>query len=187
MIGQVGNAFQSAFSPSVSGNMLTFLTSTMGIAPISSDWNFGDGSAPVTTTSTSITHSYSPGVYQATLSATDVTGYTAVHSMNISTQGPTWCFANYYSLVNPVISPYNLAGVIIEWRDAGGTLYTSLNDGQLKKSYFNIISVENYINNANAQATKKIHAKISCTLYNITNTASVLLENADVVFSVAHL
>ncbi len=189
VVGQVGNAFQAAFSPSVSGNTLAFYTSTAGVVPVNNVWNFGDGTPVLPATITpSVIHTYSvSGVYQPTLSATDFTGYTAIRRMNVSTQGPTSCFANYYDIVNSVNSPYNLAGVIIEWRDAGGTLYTSLNDGQLKKSYFNIISVENYINNANGQATKKIHAKISCTLYNLTNTSSVVMDNAEIVFAVGHL
>jgi hypothetical protein len=78
----------------------------------------------------------------------------------------------------------NLADVTIEWHDAGGNLYTTANNSQPYNSMFKIVSVKNYQNNASGQPTKEIHAKVTCTLYNGTNS---MLLSGDLVFSVAYL
>lgn len=78
----------------------------------------------------------------------------------------------------------NLADVTLEWHDAGGMLWTSANNSQTVKSMFKVTSVENYHNNLSGQPTKKIHAQITCTLYNGTNS---MILNGEAVFSAAHL
>ena len=77
----------------------------------------------------------------------------------------------------------NLADVMISWRDAGGTLWTTAGNAQPIGSMFKIISVDNYIENVNGQPTKKIHARVICTLFNGSNSIPM---SGDVVFGVAY-
>ena len=65
------------FSATATGNINSYL------------WNFGDGSAPVTTTTSNISHVYSSfGVFTATVKATDVSGCFANNSTTITVQNP---------------------------------------------------------------------------------------------------
>jgi PKD repeat protein len=183
MFGPVGNAFQSIFGGSASGNTVNFGTSVGGIAPHVYSWNFGDGG---TSTVAMPIHTYSTqGVYLVSLSVMDATGYNDVYNANIATQTATNCHLNFYPVTTtPVPNPMNLSNVTIEWHDSAGNLFTSANNSQPTGSMFQIISIDNYSNTVSGQATKKIHAKVSCTLY---NGSSTVLLNGDVVFSVAHL
>ncbi|TND09023.1 MAG: hypothetical protein FD123_1426, partial [Bacteroidetes bacterium] len=51
-------------------------------------------------------------------------------------------------------------------------------------SSFQLVSVEEYEPNENQQRTKKVTMLVTCTLFNGTNTQ--LLQNAEIVFSVAY-
>ena len=183
-IGQIGNAFEAIFNHVVSGNSVTFTPGTNGKPPYTYSWNFGDGAMSA---SALPVHVYTaPGVYQASLTKTDGTGYTDTYPENIAIQTTTDCLSKLYVTgVTKVPNPTNLANVFVEWADANGTWWTSNNlAGQANTSMFRILSVENYENNSSGQKTKKIHAKMTCRLYH--STQSVLLDNADVVFSVAY-
>jgi PKD repeat protein len=188
MIGQVGNPILMAVAGTPTANVVGFVSSVGGGAgTFTYNWDFGDGNTVNTGTVSSTTHTYSSGVYASTLSVTDAANTTAVCHTNVGTQSAATCYMNFYpSFITQIPNPTNLSNVTIEWRDAGGTLYTSADNNQPNKSMFKIISVDNYQNNSAGQATKKIHAKITCTLYNSASSSSVVLDG-DVVFSVAHL
>ncbi len=185
-IGQSGNPILVAFGGTASGNVVNFASSVGGgVPPYTYNWNFGDGASAITTGGTSI-HTYSgPGVYPGQLSITDASNTKVVSYANIATNPASGCYLNFYPKVTtPVPNSSNLANVTLEWCDGSGVWWTSTNNNQPVTSMFQVLSVDNYQNNVSGQPTKKLHARISCTLYNGTNS---ILLSGDAVFSVAHL
>ncbi len=183
LLGQVGNAFANTFSVSFSaGNVVHYVGSPGGVPISTFTLDFGDGAYSY---NTAWTHTYSaPGVYNAKLTVIDATGYTAISNLNGATQNPGACNTYFYpKITTPIINAQNLGNVTVEWHDGNGNLFTSNNNAQPQKSFFKIISVEPYQNNINGQPTKKIHATVTCTLYNGTNSIPF---TGDVVFSVAY-
>ncbi len=184
VLGQSGNAFSVPFYQSfATGTTIHYGGSISGVHPVIWIVDFGDGSS---TTGTGWSHTYAnEGFYNASLSVTDATGYTAVKHINAETQNEVLC-RNDFNLTDTIIAvnPGNFSDVTIEWKDANGNLFTSVNDSQPSTSMFKIISVENFLANSIGQPTKKIKAKISCALFN--GTTRIVLTG-DVAFSVAHL
>ncbi len=183
VLGQAGNAFQPEFSEySTSGDSVNFIVTSVNVHVAKMLLDFGDGNS---TTGTNRRHTYStPGVYPAVLTMTDSSGYTAVAHVNAGTQTTTNCYNGFHTTSSaPITNLINLANVTIEWHDAGGTLYTSSDNSQPAISMFKVISVEDYQNNIDGHPTKKIHATITCTLYNGANS---IMLSGDAVFSVAY-
>jgi PKD repeat protein len=185
-VGQVGPYINALFTPTpVSGNQVNFSEGPSGgTAPYTLSWNFGDGN---TSTLSNPTNTYpAAGVYLGSLTATDALGVTDTHFLNIPTVSTTNCSASFFSPSNtPLPNGLNLADVIIEWRDASGTLYTSYNNSQSASAKFKVSAVTAYSVNENGQPVTKIQAKISCLLFNGSN--SIQLDNANIVFAVSHL
>ena len=184
-VGQTGNAFEAIFNQVSMGSSTTFTSGLNGQAPIQSySWNFGDGYSDITANPI---HVYpGAGVYLASLTKTDATGYTDTFEKYIIIPTTSTSYPEIAMLPgNAVPNPMHLANVVVEWADINGTWWTSNSlSGQSNKSMFRIISVSDYQNNNAGQKTKKIHAKINCTLYN--GTQSIQMDNADIVFSVAY-
>jgi PKD repeat protein len=187
VVGQTGGHVQLQFSNTSTVNVVNFASTTGGgQTPYSFNWDFGDGNTLATGSTPACTHTYTAaGVYAATLTRTDAANAVEIYHKNVATQSATTCSADFYpTFITPLANPMNLANVTIEWHDASGNLYTTSNNSQPNKSMFQIISVSNYQNNISGQPTKIIHAKVTCTLYNGTNS---ILLNGDVTFSIAHL
>ncbi len=183
--GQTGNSFLPQFQVTIVGDTV-FLSPIPigGIPPYTYSWDFGDGN---TSTSISPSHKYSAsGVYQASLTMTDVMGVSGIQYMNIPINSNTNCSSSFIlPSPTPLVNPMNLGNVAIEWTDAAGTLWTSKSNNQpSSRSMFKIISVEDYLNNPNGVATKKIHVKFSCTLYN--GYRFIIMNDVDAVFSVGY-
>lgn len=154
----------------------------LGEAPYTYQWDFGDGQS---SSQQNVTHNYAAeGVYQASLTITDNLGMTAMHHENVRTQNSNECAVRYSYVINPVSNPDNFGNVIVEWRDANGTVYTSKNDAQPQKSYFRINSIDEYEINENNQPTKKLAVSFSCMLYN--GTDAIEIENGTAIIAVAY-
>lgn len=184
--GQTGNSLLPKFTTVITGDSAVFIPTPPfeGIYPYTYFWNFGDGS---TSTATSPSHKYSAaGVYKASLTMTDATDTSAVQYFNVSIKPNTICSSNFSLRASTSLSnPMNLGDVVIEWRDTAGKLWTSKNNDQSpSKSMFKIISVENYLNSPNGDATKKIHVKFSCTLY--SGSSSITMNNVEGIFAVSY-
>jgi PKD repeat protein len=187
VVGQAGGHVQLQFSNTSTVNVVNFASTTGGgSTPYSFHWDFGDGNSLTTYTTPACTYTYSaPGIYAATLTRTDAANTVEVYHRNVATQTASNCFVDFFTgAVTPIANAFNLSGVVIEWRDTGGVLWTSQNNGQPAKSEFKILSVDPYQNNSSGQPTKKIHANVSCMLYNGTST---MLFSGDVVFCTAYL
>ncbi|HXB39430.1 MAG TPA: PKD domain-containing protein [Bacteroidia bacterium] len=184
VLGQTGDAFVALFSPTNSNNTFTIsaVPSGNGIGPYSYIWNFGDGNMA---TGNPVTNTYTAsGVYMSSATVTDSKGYTNTERFPIIVQPTSACGAFFYVATTYGSSnQMNLGNVTIEWRDAGGVLWTSANNSQPAGSMFRILSESNYLNNSGGQTTKKITAKVSCTLYNGTSSMPF---TGDVIFAVAY-
>jgi hypothetical protein len=193
IVGQVGNAFLSPFSPSTFYGTQTQFSAvpTTGIPPYTYTWNYGDPLSGVKNTYSNIsmrdtgTHEFiNQGVYAVSVTTTDATGYTTAYRSNIATPGATGCTSGFFEgTVTPYANPTNLNNVGIEWYDAGGNLWKSANNNQHAKSLFKVISVAEYKANSLGQATKIINATVTCQLYNGVDSIPL---NGNVVFGVAH-
>jgi PKD repeat protein len=185
-IGQLDNSLVAYYYPSnVIGDSVLFTALPKGgTAPYSYLWDFGDGTF---SNSANPIHTYSSGgTYSTSLSITDAAGNTDLQRAYVAIQQSSVCA----SFLHPVTltstsDSLNLSGVIIEWVDANGTKWTSNNDKQSSESsVFKIISVEDYMNNANGNPTKKIQTEFSCTLYNGSNR--IYIKNAKATVAITY-
>ena len=184
-VGVPDAAFNVSVQSSIAGNtvQLSAIT-TGGTPPFIYSWDLGDGS---TSSLQNVTHTYSaPNTYKICLQVQDANGYTANSCINISIRNSQSCNTNFtfYADTASISNPYALSNTIITWTDNSGAVYTSNNSSQPTTSYFQIISVENYIKNQNNQSTKKLHVKFKCTVYNGNNTHSI--DNGDAVIAVGY-
>ena len=168
-----------------SGNLLSFSQNTLGgKAPYKFLWNFGDGK---TDSLANPTHYYSiAGAYPIVLRIIDQNKDTVFVNYNASTASDgSSCSANYKES-SITYTPYDfaLSKVIITWVDENGVSYTSKNPLQSVSSFFEIVSVENYENNENGQATKKLHIKFKCNVYNGTKVRAI--DNGEAFICVAY-
>jgi PKD repeat protein len=184
----------STVIPNTTG--VTFSNTPSGTPPFNYYWNFGDTITSVdTATLANPTHYYhSSGTYQASLKVTDFTGKTAIAKYNVTTaSAPQSCLTNFsvanIQAVTTTTTTNNnalgLRNIVVTWTDALGNLYTSKNAAQPASSSFQIVSIDNYQNNANNQRTKKLHVKFSCWVYNSTHPPKQI-TNADAVIAVAY-
>lgn len=168
----------------LSGNTFSFSANGNG-TPSTYLWDFGDGS---TSNLNPVSHTYSiTGIFKVSLKQISNTGNcTSYAYKNISTQGFSGCQANFnFSVLTTTYqNPLSLSNSTITWTDNSGIKYTSNNISQINESYFQIVSVENYLNNENNQPTKKLHIKFNCTLSNGNN--SIQINNGDAVIGVSY-
>jgi hypothetical protein len=68
--------------------------------------------------------------------------------------------------------------------DESGKFYSSALGEQTDDAYFDIISVEEYLNNDAGQKTRKLEVETSCRLY-ADDGESILLTNGEGVIAVA--
>ena len=169
-------------------NTVFFQDTTMGYGPFSYLWSWGDGSGNTVGSGGIQPHTFpGPGVYQVNLLAGDTHGDTAIAQYNVQVQFGGSCATQAHYEIASVTSapnPLGFSNVVIEWTDDAGNVYTSDNSSQPSISYFQILSVENYQNNAGGQMTKRVHARFSCLVYN--GLGSLGITDAEVWFGFAY-
>lgn len=166
----------------LSGNTFSFSSNGSG-TPSTYFWDFGDGS---TSNLNTISHTFSnPGIYKVCLELTTNEGCTSYVCKNFSTEGFSGCIANFSNNIQGTsANPLALSNVVITWTDNSGNVYASNNSLQTSDSYFQILSVEDYLTNANNEPTKKLHIKFKCSLFN--NNNSVQIDKGDAVIAVSY-
>ena len=185
-IGPVGNSLETDFYTSaLSGKTVNLFASTSGgVAPYTYLWDFGDGS---TSSLFGTTHTYAKeGIYLVSLTVIDAAGRSAVHKSNVMLQSVPGCAAYFATTsVSPLMNSKNLSGIIIEWIDSNGQLWTSKHNGQdASDSMFKIVSIEDFALNETGVSAKKITVNIACRLYN--GSSSIMLTNAKATLVVAY-
>ena len=173
----------------LSTSLISFSSFQTGPPPYIYALDFGDGNSITGTSSNGFygNHNYNnPGVYKVCLQLVDANGCNSHVCKNVSTQdfsgGP---YTNFDFTVQGVTSnSLSLSNVIIKWTDNSGNVYSSNAVSQPGSSYFQIVSVENYLNNENHQPTKKLHVKFKC---NVSNGSNVIpITNGDAVIAVSY-
>ncbi len=164
------------------GNTILFSASGNG-ASNTYFWDFGDGSTSILN---NVSHTFlNSGIYKVILKQITNSGCISYASKNVSTQGFVGCIANFnFSVQSTNPNPFALSNVIISWTNSAGAVYTSNNFSQSSDSYFQIVSVENYLNNESNEPTKKLHIKFRCGLSDGTN--SILINDGDAVIAVSY-
>ncbi len=169
------------FTPAGGDSLLFVASVTGGTAPYTYYWRLGDSNS---STCQNFDYMYaSPGTYTCEVYVTDANNITGAYKKNIGTPLSDSSYVNF-TWQPQTTTGQDFSRVVIEWTDASGNVFTSANPQQPTSSTFQIVSVENFQSNENQQATKKVHMKVNCVLYNGTNTLQ--LQNADIVFAVAH-
>ena len=167
----------------LSGNTISFSSLGTGI-PSTYLWDFGDGA---TSNLSAVSHTFSnPGIYKVCLEQTTDQGCTSYVCKNVSTENFSGCLADFsYGIQGTNSNPLALSNIIITWTDSAGLEYTSNDSQQPSDSYFQIVSVEHYLNNESSQPTKKLHIKFKCSLFNINNSP-ISIDNGDAIIAVSY-
>jgi PKD repeat protein len=149
------------------------------------NWNFGDTASGSTNFSTLqlVDHNFSsPGIYKVSVQVSN-SSCTSNACKYIATANFTaGCFANYTYQI-PSSSTIPFSKIVVYWTDGAGVTYSSGNIPQPADSYFEILSVDEYILNENKERTKKIHAKFKCVVSN--GASSVTITDANAKFAIA--
>lgn len=174
---------QTSISAITVGDSVKCRQVTVGKAPFTYFWSFGDGKGSL---QPDPTHIYPfTGGYAIKLKVKDADGDSAVTRFNAVTQGDLYsCAANYSvsQVVRRNVLP--LSQVLITWTDAGGRVYSSGNGPQDADAFFKILDLADFKENENGEKGKKIHAVFKCKLY--SGSSFVRMNDGEAVIAVSH-
>ncbi len=155
-----------------------------GKKPFKYLWDFGDGK--ISTDSVVFKNYLLKGTYAVKLKITDAEGKsTNVNYNAISSYDASFCAANFsIKELSPFGNQNLLSKIKIDVIDENGVRYTSDNSSQPNTSVFEILTVEDFVNNRNNEKVKRIKVRFDCLLYN--ESKSVRLESEEVYFAVAY-
>lgn len=142
-------------------------------------WSTGETTSSISVSPTSAMMSYSVVACCSDAGCCDSTKITV-----FANSGSCYSDFNYYVDTTSISNPYSLSKAVITWTDNAGITYTSNNISQPSTSYFQIVSVENYLTNQNNEPTKKLHVKFKCNVFN--NGTSHQIDNGDAVIAVSY-
>ncbi len=161
----------ASFSATPNGNTVAFTASPTGNGPFTYAWDFGDGT---TTNTQGASHTYSsPGVYQVCLTTTSSDNCTSSICKNIATDNANTCSVDYLADTTVLSNPLNLATVELAWTDENGKVFTSKSDTQPSSSHFEILSIEDFVDNELGAKTKKLNVEFHCVLYHQGESKSI--------------
>jgi PKD repeat protein len=166
------------------GNSLKFNAISKSANPVAYSWNFNDSaSGKNTSTIQNPSHDFSaPGIYRVVVQISN-SACKSQATKNVATPNFTnGCYANYTFTALPN-NQFPFSKIVIYWTNTAGDIYSSENVTQPADSYFEILSVDEYMLNENKQRTKKIHAKFKCLLSD--GKSSISVTDGDAVFAVA--
>ena len=154
-----------------------------GTGPFTYLWNFGDGN---TSTTASPTHVYSvDGSYTVSLQVTDANGSISTYYRHVNTAADLTLVANMnYNNGAAVANPLSLSNVTVNYTDADGLVWTSLDPMGHSNSHFKVAAVEDYDMNENGMPTKKVTIDFKCKVYNSGNTK--IISQGSAVFAFAY-
>ncbi|MBA3665096.1 MAG: PKD domain-containing protein [Bacteroidetes bacterium] len=151
---------------------------------VSYSWDFADGSAFSSSVTPVHAYIYSTKYYRARLrvsSATD-TCY-SYYQVPVSVGAPV-CHANFNSAFTPVPNTLALSAITVLVTDPSGNVYSTETINQPTGNKIEILSVENYKNNAQNEPTKKVKIKFNCVVKNASGTLNV--TNGEAVIAVSY-
>ena len=148
-------------------------------APIAYHWEFGDGA---TSSEPAPVHQFefSGGYYTATLTVTYADYRTSSATYQIAGSQDEVCMANFSCSFNPVPNLMALSKITLEITDASGKVYSTRDFVQPEKSRFEVVSIEDYVDNDQGQPTKRFRVNFDCLVkfrneeLNVTDGEAVL-------------
>jgi len=155
-----------------------------GKKPFKYLWEFGDGK---TSTDSVVFKNYLlKGTYAVKLTITDANGKKSSVNYNaISSNDVSFCSANFSMKEIALFDSRNILSKIkIDVTDEFGTRFTSDNLSQPNTSTFEILAVEDFMNNRNNEKVKRIKVRFDCLMY--SESKSTHLQSKEVYFAVAY-
>ncbi len=126
-------------------------------------WDFGDGQQ---TTGSIVSHTYANrGLYKVRMEYQKGND-TMVFCKNVNTLDFASCKHNYDYRTAFIVDSLHLSHVVIKWRDANGTVYSSAGLEQPSSSYFTITEASEYIPNELGNPTRKYSFELTCRATN---------------------
>jgi hypothetical protein len=147
-------------------------------------WDFGDANSSSATTPVN-TYLYGNKYYRARLRVTNTAGdiCDSYYQVPVSITTPT-CHANFNSAFVPVPNTFGLSAITVLVTDPSGNVYSTESINQSTGSSIEILSVEDYKNNAQNEPTKKIKLRFNCAVKNGGSTLNV--TNGEAVIAVSY-
>lgn len=164
------------------GNIVAVNSGSSGTSSYSYLWKFGDGDSSKLSNPT---HSYSnQGYYTAKLTLTDSNNNTCTSYYQAPCFNTSVCNANYNASFSQIPNPKAFSAITVKITDPNGVQYSSAQINQPSSTKFEITSVEDYKQNENGEATKKVKIKFNCLLQNGSNTLNI--SNGEAVIAVSY-
>lgn len=131
-------------------------------------WDFGDGT---TGRGAIVSHTFdSPQVYQVCMTfRKDSNSATYCSKVNLG-DPMVACVSNFKYKVKTVIDPLQLSGVVVEWKDEAGKLYSSSGVAQPDYMQFEVLERSEYIPVTGQGKTVKVKMRFSCRVSDGINT-----------------
>ncbi len=169
---------------------VNFILPFFNVSIISSAWDFGDNMTSQEGAISTITHTYAtPGIYDVCVDVELIGGCSGSFCSRVQSHQGIDCSAGFdYRPVLP--EPYYFSSIIFDWVSADGELYSSFVDSfeqQPADSFFEILSIEPFIDDLDGQKTMKITARAKAKLFNTSDFSdSIIFETEELVFAVAY-
>jgi PKD repeat protein len=145
------------------------------------NWDFGDGQQA---TGTIVAHTYATrGLYKVRMQYQKGSD-TMVFCKNVNTLDFTSCTHNFDFRTAFVVDSLHLSHVVVKWRDASGTLYSSAGVEQPDYSYFKITEASDYVANEKGNPTRKYTFETTCRAAN--GTKVIELKKVKGIFGYAY-
>jgi hypothetical protein len=142
-------------------------------------WDFGDGE---TGQGTIISHTYAaPGVYKVCMMF-EKGGNTVQHCIKVDTRTNASCVSNFRYKIKTISDPLQLSGVVVEWKDEDGKVYTSSSLNQ-KNMEFKVLERSEYIPASGSGKVVKVKVRFSCQVTDGVNTLNLNEVEATLAFS----
>ncbi len=185
---KVGHSLQANISAyrnySIPGAIYDFSCQLSGTPPYQYLWDFGDGSQ---STSPNPNHSYQVilnGRNRVTLRVIDAKKDTAIRYYQVQISADPSCDANFTTTFTPIPNTKAFKTITILLTDPSGHVYSSKMTIQPESSLFEVLSINDYIENANHYPTKRIKALLNCVLSD--GVKEIKLSNAEISMAFAY-
>ncbi len=165
-------------------NTMHFTSQTFGTAPFSYQWDFGDGKQSA---EANPIHTYAlKGAYPVRLRVQDAKNGQSTWNYNTITLGDFSSCASNFRPASIISQNDSLiySQVVIKYRDASGTEYSSTSYAQDPDSKFEVLSVSDYEPNERGEATKKMQLRFSASLYN--GNKKITFKNSEAVICISY-
>jgi hypothetical protein len=115
------------------------------------------------------------------VTVTDANGCVTIASITPTATNYSTLQAFGFEVAVQPVETSQQGGVVIEWADAQGHVWRSDAGNQRGDQFFEVLSVEDFVNNAAGQPTVLCHIRYRCRLFSVTTGTAITLEGAGTV------